>query len=341
LVDAGWRLAADSLDARIEALSLTANFGIKAQHNLDSGAGQLTISDAVASFATRSLSHRVSRSGEDWDITAGKLLMDLQAKWTQSGADLKLDGQSSLRLKDLAGYYGETAFTGLSTSLEADYGSRIGFTVQPSSITVDLIEMGLPIENISASYTLYPNEMAFDMADLHMEAFGGVIRADPFSFRTASNTNTVLMRAEAIQLNRLLTLEEFEAIEVSGTVGAELPVTIVGDSLTITQGRLFGEPPGGVIRYRPGSEPDEADTSGIGFLTLALSNFEYETLTSEINYNADGDLKLQLQLTGKNPELDTNRPVILNLGVENNVPQMLKSLRAARSVEDILEQRLQ
>jgi hypothetical protein len=27
--------------------------------------------------------------------------------------------------------------------------------------------------------------------------------------------------------------------------------------------------------------------------------------------------------------------------VENNVPQMLKSLRAARSVEDILEQRLQ
>jgi len=149
------------------------------------------------------------------------------------------------------------------------------------------------------------------------------------------------MRAEAIQLNRLLTLEEFEAIEVSGTVGAELPVTIVGDSLTITQGRLFGEPPGGVIRYRPGSEPDEADTSGIGFVTLALSNFKYETLTSEIDYSADGDLKLQLQLTGKNPDLESNRPVILNLGVENNVPQMLKSLRAARSVEDILEQRLQ
>jgi len=98
------------------------------------------------------------------------------------------DGQSSLRLKDLAGYYGETAFTGLSTSLEADYGSGKGFTVQPSSITVDLIETGLPIENISASYTLYPNEMAFDMADLRMEAFGGVIRADPFSFRTASKS---------------------------------------------------------------------------------------------------------------------------------------------------------
>jgi dicarboxylate transporter DctA-like protein len=341
LVDAGWRLSADSLDAEIEALSLFGNFGVKAQHNLDSGAGQLSISDASASFDARSLSSRVSPWGEDWDITAGNLALELQANWTQSGADLKFDGQSSLRLQDLAGHYGDTAFVGLSTSLETAYGSEKGFTAKPSSVTVDLIEMGLPIENISASYTLYPNEMALDMADLRMEAFGGVMRADPFSFRTASNINTVLMRAEAIQLSRLLTLDEFEAIEVSGTVGAELPVTIVGDSLTITQGRLFGEPPGGVIRYRPGSEPDETDASGIGFVTLALSNFKYETLTSEIDYNAAGDLKLKLRLTGRNPDLDTNRPVVLNLGVENNVPQMLKSLRAARTVEDILEQRLQ
>jgi len=410
LVDAGWRLAADSLDAEIEGMSLSedlsvtmplflenlsvselhqvlsANLGvhvpqsvaayeqrlvnlpgvkgqvayqsgnfsvdlqtlglhqngsIRAQHNLDSGAGKLTISDAGASFDARNLSSRVSPWGEDWDIAAGNLALDLQANWTQSGADLRFDGQSALRLQGLAGHYGDTAFAGLSTSLETAYDSREGITVLPSTITVDLIEMGLPIENISASYTLYPNEMAFDMADLRMAAFGGVVHADPFSFRTASNINTVLMRAEAIQLSRLLTLEEFEAIEVSGTVGAELPVTIVGDSLTITEGSLFGEPPGGVIRYRPGSEPGETDTSGIGFVTLALSNFKYETLSSEIDYNADGDLKLQLQLTGKNPDLDSNRPVVLNLGVENNVPQMLKSLRAARTVEDILEQRLQ
>jgi hypothetical protein len=409
LLDIGWRLAADSLDARIEALSLSGNLdvtmplflenlsvselnqvlsatlgvhapqgvatfeqrivnlpglkgqisyqsgnvavelqtlglhqngNIRAQHDFDTGAGQLTISDAGASFDTHSLSSRVSPWGDDLDITAGNLLMDLQANWTQPGSDLKFDGRSSLHLKDLAGHYGETVFVGLSTSLETAYGSEEGFTVLPSSITVDVIEMGLPIENISASYTLYPNEMAFDMADLRMEAFGGVVRADPFSFRTASNINTVLMHAEAIQLSRLLTLEEFQAIEVSGTVGAELPVAIVGSSLTITQGRLFGEPPGGVIRYRSESEPDEADTSSVGFVTLALSNFKYETLTSEIDYNADGDLNLQLQLTGKNPDLDTNRPVVLNLGVENNVPQMLKSLRAARTVEDILEQRL-
>ena len=330
-----------NIAVELQSLGLQQNGSISVQHDLDTGSGQLTISDAGASFDERTLSSRVSPWDEDWDIAAGKLLVDLQANWTQSGSDLKFDGRSSLRLQDLAGHYDETAFVGLTTSLEAAYGSAKGFTVLPSNITVDLIEMGLPIENISASYTLYPSEMAFDMADLRMAAFGGVIRADPFSFSTASTVNTVLMHAEAIQLNRLLTLEEFDSIEVSGTVGAELPLAIVGSSLTITEGRLVGEPPGGVIRYHSKAEPDESDTSSIGFVTRALSNFKYQTLTSEIDYNVDGDLNLQLQLTGNNPDLETSRPVVLNLGVENNVPQMLKSLRASRAVEDVLTQRLQ
>lgn len=410
LLDAGWRIAADSVDAEIEGLSLADNLdvtiplflenlsiselnqvlnanlgifapqsmasfedrivnlpGLKGQvayqsggiavelqtlglhkngsietrHDFDTGAGQLTISDTEASFDELSLSSRVSPWDQNWDIAAGKLLVDLQANWTLSGSDLKIDGRSSLRLQDFAGNYGETVFAGLSTMLASTYSNEDGLSALPSNITVDLVEMGLPIENISASYTLYPDEMAFDMADLRMAAFGGIIHVDPFSFRTASSVNTMLMHAEAIQLSRLLTLEEFEAIEVSGTVGAELPVAIVGSSPTIANGRLFGEPPGGVIHYRSGSEPDATDTSSIGFVTLALSNFEYETLTSGIEYNADGDLNLQLQLTGRNPDLDTNRPVVLNLGVENNVPQMLKSMRAARTVEDILEQQLQ
>ena len=410
LVDAGWRLAADSLDAEVEALSLSESMAITmplflenlsvselnqvlsaklgvhasqsttsykqrivnlpgftgtvsqqdadvtvalqtvglhengtviAQHNVNTGTGQLTISDAGASFNVRSLSSRVAPWSNDWEISSGYVHMDLQANWTQPDSGLTVYGQTSLRLENLAGHYEDTAIVGLSTSLEIAYDNTTGFTAEPSTITVDLIDVGISVENIGARYSLYPNEMAFDIADLRMDAFGGVIHADPFSFRTASNTNTLILRAESIQLSRLLILEEFDAIEVSGTVGAELPVTIAADALTMTIGRLFGEPPGGVIRYLPESTPDETDASGVGFVTRALSNFEYETLTSDIEYNADGDLKLQLKLTGKNPDLDENRPVVLNLGVENNVPQMLKSLQAARTVEEILKQRLQ
>ena len=131
------------------------------------------------------------------------------------------------------------------------------------------------------------------------------------------------------------------SIEVSGRIGATLPVTIEGDTIIIDDGALFGEAPGGVIRYLPGADADSADGSSLGFAMRALSNFKYESLTSEVDYSGDGDLNLQLHLTGRNPDLDENRPVVLNLGIENNVPDMLRSLRATRAVEDVLGKRLQ
>ena len=59
-----------------------------------------------------------------------------------------------------------------------------------------------------------------------MTAFDGVIRADPFSFRTDRDSNTVILRAESMDISEILTLKEFEAIEVSGRIGAELPITM-------------------------------------------------------------------------------------------------------------------
>ena len=110
--------------------------------------------------------------------------------------------------------------------------------------------------------------------------------------------------------------------------------------MSVDGGTLTGEAPGGVIRYLPGIGGDQTDASGIGIATRALSNFEYETLTSQVDYTTDGDLNLQMRLTGRNPDLEDNRPVILNLGLENNIPQMLRSWQAARAVEEILERRL-
>lgn len=89
-----------------------------------------------------------------------------------------------------------------------------------------------------------------------------------------------------------------------------------------------------------GGDPDSTDLSSLGLATTALSNFEYESLEADVSYSKAGNLTLQMQIKGRNPELDDGRPIVLNLGVENNVPQMLKSLQAARAVEEILEERL-
>jgi len=409
IVDAGWRLAANSLDANIEAMSLSDDISIttplvleniavseldqvlvakssihaplsratlndqtitlpgfrgevslqgvnlaidlqttslhqdgtiEAQHNFDTSTGRLSFGAAAVSFDKQKLSSRVSPWRDDWDLTAGTVFVDLQTAWTQSDSSLVFGGLTVARIDNLAGHYLDTVFVGLSTRLETDYSSTTGFAAEPSTITIALIEMGLPIENISSNYTLDLDALAINVENLSMTAFGGAIRADPFSFHTDRNRNTLVLHAESIELETLLTLQEFEAIEVSGSIGAELPVAIEGDAITIVNGTLLGEAPGGVIRYLPGLEPGPANATSIGLATRALSNFEYESLTSVVDYSTDGDLNLQLHLTGRNPDLDDSRPVVLNLGVESNIPQMLKSLRAARTVEEILEKRL-
>ena len=313
---------------------------IEVSHNLDDDAGRLSLNNATVSFDTQKVSNRVSPWSYDWDISGGTVTIDVQADWQRQDTEWQLAGQTSVSMTSLAGTYSDTAFAGLSTGVEARFDTTTGLVVDPSSIAVDLVEVGLPVENIRADYTLYPNELSVDVQQLHMSAFGGVVAADPFSFHTASASNTLLLRASSIDLAEILSIKEFEAIEISGSIGAELPVTIEGKTVTIVGGTLTGEPPGGIIRYLPGLAADETDLSAIGLATRALSNFEYETLTSEVDYTADGDLNLQMHLTGRNPDLDDNRPVILNLGVENNIPQMLRSLQAARAVEEILEKRL-
>jgi len=133
-------------------------------------------------------------------------------------------------------------------------------------------------------------------------------------------------------------LAEFDSIDIVGSVSGTMPITISGDQITIDNGRLESDEPGGSIRYRAGDTG--ADDSQLGLATRALSDFEFESLTSDVTYTEDGDLLLAMRLEGVNPKMDPAQPVVLNLNVENNVPQMLRSLQATRSIQEIFERRM-
>ncbi len=362
LLEAGWRFAVDSLDAKIEALSVADDVTVTIPLFLEN----VLVSELDTTFAA----------------TSGVYAPSSQARWTEQNIGLPgFKGNASLQGADVAvdlttvGLHRNGTIkarhnldigTGRLSVVEAAVSlgaQRLSKRVAPwrkdwdliaGTVAIDLdanwkqkksrsilsADSTVAIENLSASYTLDPNALSADIQDLRMTAFGGKVSADPFSFRTAADSNTLTLHAESIDLAELLLLQDFEAIEVRGRIGASLPVTIEDGTVTIVGGVLTGESPGGVIRYRPARPPDEKDNSGIAIATRALSNFEFKTLNSDVSLTRDGDLNLKLQLTGSNPDLDEKRPVVLNLGVENNIPQMLRSLQAARGVEDVLAKRL-
>lgn len=332
-------LRGDAVQAELTTVGLHQDGPLRLKHDLQTGDGMLRLDDAIVSFGAKTLSDRITPWNAEWDLGGGTVTAVVAAEWRDSGQVLQ--GKASAIISDLSGFYEDSAFADLSTALDVEYTADGNLTAAPATLTVGLVEVGMPITDISADYVLDPGASSVAVENLRMAAFGGEIRAEPFSFRTDRARNTLVLHAKSIEMDELLTVKEFEAIEVSGSVRAELPVTIEGGTVTIANGTLAGEPPGGVIRYLPGTPPDDTDASSLAFVRRVLSNFEYKSLDSVVDYTEGGDLKLQLRLEGRNPDLDETRPVVLNLGVENNVPQMLRSLRATRAVEEVLEHRFQ
>jgi hypothetical protein len=332
-------LEGSAIAASLETVGLNDNAAIRAAHDTASGIGRLSLDGAGISFGKRTLAQRFAPWPYPWGVSGGTMGLSLEADWRL--ADARLAATANVKLSEIAGFYDEVAFTGLATAVDASYASVTGFTVAPAELSVALVDVGLPLENITARYRLDANALAVDVDALRMEAFGGVIRADPFSFRTAAERNNLVLNAESVDLTELLSMQDFEAINIAGRVSAVLPVAIIGDRIVIEGGTLTGDAPGGRIRYAAGADSEPAAGGGLALATKALSNFEFDTLSSAVDYGEQGDLKLQMKLTGRNPDMDSQRPVVLNLGLETNIPQMLKSLQAARSVEQVLQQRVE
>jgi hypothetical protein len=228
------------------------------------------------------------------------------------------------------------AATGIQATVPLKLGRSPGIDISGASLQVGLLDVGLPIENLSASVSWNDNSQLASISGLGMNLLGGAARAGPFDFATDSMSGNLLLVLDDIQLPLIAAMADFEAIEVSGAVSGTVPVLIDDATVTVNGGQLESAAPGGVIRYRPGTASGN-DT--LGLATRALSNLEYESLSSNVSYSKNGDLVLKMRIKGINPDLDPLQPVILNLNVDNNIPQLLRSLQASRDIENIIKSR--
>jgi gamma-glutamyltranspeptidase/glutathione hydrolase len=110
------------------------------------------------------------------------LTFGLQSEWDASGSDFRIAGTGMARLANLGGFYSDIAFAGLSTELDLDYASDKGLTTAPATIEIALVDVGLPIENISASVLFDAADLSAAIERLQMNVFGGLVRADPLAF---------------------------------------------------------------------------------------------------------------------------------------------------------------
>ena len=309
------------------------------RHNLARGTGEVHFRDTALNFDILNLSEAVTGWPYEFDVSSGYWRIDAEVNWAVTDAGFAYTGTTLHSLDSLAGNYGDIGFVGLNSQTEATIDWQAGLSLSPTQFEVALIDVGFPVREMRGRFAADIGSLAAEVETVSMTALGGVVTVDPFRYEHTVDSNQLMLRVKEIQLPLMVGLADLEAVEISGSVSGDIPVTLRNGKVIIDKGHLENDPPGGVIRYGAGANMVD-DESQFGIVTRTLRNFEFDALTSEVSYTDSGDLKLQMRLTGTNPDVDPNQPVVLNLGVENNVPQMLRSLQATRSIEDILEERL-
>lgn len=319
--------------------AISASLGVALDLSADTGS--INVTDARVSFDRASLSELAPRLPFPVDIVDGTWDGGIGIQWQSRNNVTQYSGSMQFAFDGLAGRYNDIAFVGLTTKVGAKVDSAGRMSVSPSTLAVRLVDIGLPLEYITASYTINADRQELKVSDLSISALGGTFVAAPFDYSINAATNLIPLQARSVQLQLMVDLLGSDYIEMSGSISGDLPVTIGEENMTIDYGRLRSDPPGGVIRYRAdnGALAAAVPDDRLSLVTRALSNFKFDLLTSDVDYNDAGDLKLRMRLSGINPDMDATQPIILNLSVEDNVPQLLRSLQATRSIEDILEKR--
>jgi len=309
------------------------------RHDLSRDTGVMQFDDAALDFDILNLSEAVADWPYELEVSSGHWRIGAEINWAVTSEGFAYTGSTVHSFDSLAGSYGDIGFVGLDSAVEVKLDWQAEPSMSRAAFDVALIDVGFPIRDFHGRFAADIASLAADVDSVSMTMLGGNVSIDPFRYEHTADTNELMLRTKGIQLPLMVGLADLEAVEISGSVSGDIPVTVKNGKIIINKGLLENDPPGGVIRYGAGEEiVDEG--SQLDIVSRTLRNFEYDVLTSEVDYTDSGDLKLQMRLTGTNPDVDPNQPVVLNLGIENNVPQMLRSLQATRSIEDVLEQRL-
>ncbi len=313
--------------------------GIGLQHFFLRDTGDVVLQLAAVEFTeAEPLSALISPKGLDADIVAGQIEGLANISWSkQLDGSWRFGGPIALNLDQLSGYYANYFFVDLNTDFFAEATTPLGIQVtNPASASLSRIDIGLPLENLSWQYRFDTLAGEVQIIDFNTTLLGGKLSIPAAHYNPARERQQIDVVLTDLRVDSLVNLAEYPGLEADGLISGYLPFIIEGDSISIEKGLVAALKPGGSIRYTPASSGPSSNPS-LQLVNDALSNYQYQTMNTEVFYGADGELLLKVQLQGSNPDMNNGQAINLNVNITNNIPSLLKSLQASRVITDELE----
>ncbi len=270
-------------------------------------------------------------------------LLTGQAKLTGRQDGWRATGQ--LRLSGVDGIY-QTAFF-------KDLDLVIPFQVEEDWLELTAVDLelwefnpGIALGPVKArgnyrAPSSRPGRGRLEVETLEAGFLGGRLWAEPFAITPGQDDFPVNLRIEGLEMARLLAVYPIPGLTGTGLIDGHLPLRRQEGKISLTDGLLTARPPGGAISYDGKAAAALAQRHPALKLALdALSDFHYNALAAEATYLEDGTLLLDLRLEGSNPQIERGRPILLEINIEENIPQLLAGLQLTNRISDTIRQRI-
>ena len=332
------------LDGDFSTASVAGKFSFILQHKLKDKLGTLSIKPLKPlnfNDEDSSLSLLLSPWPYPFDVLSGKIKLSSEAAWSQQD---KLRFSTKIKFEDVGGNVSEQLFSGLSFDHELELLPKLQ-SKHGSVIKLALLDSGVISSNISSKLAIKTADSGalplIVMQDLYGEIFGGTFSGDNLHYDLNRSKNKFNIKASNIDLAEIVKTQQLNDITATGRIDGIIPVEINQDGLFIEDGAFLNHVRNGTIRYNPKAGTDLLQQNPLTGIALdALKDFHYSHLSAGVNFTPDGTLSVNLQLKGTSPELDTNRPVHLNINTEQNLLSLLKSLRYAQGVSENIDNKV-
>ena len=309
---------------------------LQVSHHINQGMGRLRMQGATR-WQTPLLQSIMPNWSDPIDFPRGALATRLDISWQPHQPP---SGSMTLSLDDADMRSDDTVLQGITGKFDVSMPQLDNLDqwhLSPAPVSAAALDVGVPVTNIQTTLSGTSNLLALENTSARL--LGGSIEIQNAQFAVASGSSRLTVEVIDLALAEVLALEG-DNISGTGRLSGTIPLTIATDQITVTAGQITAGADGGTIRL----SPDLTAPTGreeLDFALKALENFTYTRLQSGIDYQANGDLQLTINLLGTNPDFERGRPVNYNLQVSENIPILLESLRIQDTFTNRIENAVQ
>ena len=212
-------------------------------------------------------------------------------------------------------------------------------TIQ-DNLTIALIETPTPVSQFSINTQWhYQKEFKISATNLKGDILGGSFAIPKIQW-PLQHDHSVDVQLTHIDLAQVLALDKKQGIVVTGDISGQLPIIYDGEKYTIEKGELHNVSNGLIqVKDNPAVARLKANNTQLQLAFDALQNLHYHQLSSDVSMADDGYMLLETVIKGRNPDIDND--VNLNLNLSYDLLGLLESISITKQFEERILKGLQ